>query len=89
MRPPVKENGQKIRTRSDFAAGNPLVLPGSVHARLDSGVFPCPFCGCGEVLLIGGTHACLYYRCVACAETWSAVAAAPIHSEPERRPTVH
>lgn len=64
-----------------------------MRTRPDPGVFPCPFCHCSEVRLIGGTGIYLYYRCEACAETWSAEPAAepdaPIRIAPERRPTIH
>ena len=84
-----RSKSPKIGSRSDFAGGSPLVLRGNVHTRPESGAFPCPFCHCGEVLLIGETHACLYYRCAVCAETWTAVPAAAIKSQPDMRPTVH
>lgn len=33
--------------------------------------FPCPFCNCGSLLLIGGNRRFQYYRCGACAEVWT------------------
>jgi hypothetical protein len=60
-----------------------------MHASLGSDAFPCPFCHGGQILLIGGTHACLYYRCAACAETWTAMPAAPPPPHQELRPTIH
>jgi len=45
--------------------------------------FPCPFCGATHVALVGSGLVFLHYKCGACAEVWTAMAAPrPAHLRP-------
>lgn len=52
--------------------------------------FPCPFCESTHVVLVGSGLVFLHYKCGACAEVWTAMAAArpallrPAYAQPEQ-----
>jgi hypothetical protein len=35
-------------------------------------LFPCPFCGSGHVVQVGGGRRFQHYQCSACSEVWTA-----------------
>jgi hypothetical protein len=35
-------------------------------------ISPCPFCGSGHVIQVGGGRRFQHYRCATCAEVWTA-----------------
>jgi transposase-like protein len=44
--------------------------------------FPCPFCCSKHVELVGSGLVFLHYRCVECAEVWTAMASRPAVGRP-------
>lgn len=46
-----------------------------MNAHTPEPPFPCPFCGSTHVVLAGSGLVFLHYRCGACAEVWTAMAA--------------
>ena len=54
-----------------------LIMGRIVHTKPAADSTPCPFCGSGATLVIGGSLVYLYYRCGDCLELWTVTASAP------------